>query len=85
MKGRTSVKTPVKDIMTPATKMYRVKPETMVDGCMVLMTGKHIRHLPVFDKAKFIGLISMGDVVKVTISEKDSLIDHLSDYIGGKY
>jgi CBS domain-containing protein len=85
LKGKTSVKTPVKDIMTPVAKMYRVKPETLVEDCMVLMTGKHIRHLPVFDKSKFVGIISIGDVVKATISAKDSLIDHLSDYIGGKY
>jgi CBS domain-containing protein len=52
---------------------------------MVLMTGKHIRHVPVFDGGKFVGLISIGDVVKSTISQKDILIDHLSDYIGGKY
>ena len=52
---------------------------------MVLMTGKHIRHVPVFDGAKFAGLISIGDVVKSTISQKDMLIDHLSDYIGGKH
>jgi len=75
----------VKDIMTPVTKMFRVKPETLVDDCMVLMTGKHVRHLPVFDKSKIVGIISIGDVVKATISEKDSLINHLSDYIGGKY
>lgn len=85
LKGKTSMKTPIKDIMTPAAKMYRVKPDTLIDDCMVLMTGKHIRHLPVFDKSKFVGLISIGDVVKATISAKDSLIDHLSDYIGGKY
>lgn len=85
LKGKTSVKTPVQDIMTPVAKMYRVKPETLVEDCMVLMTGKHIRHLPVFDKSKFVGLISIGDVVKATISAKDSLIDHLSDYIGGNY
>jgi len=85
LKGKTSLKTPVKEIMTPSAKMYTVKPDTSVGDCMVLMTGKHIRHVPVFDGAKFVGLISIGDVVKSTISEKDTLIDHLSDYIGGKY
>ena len=59
--------------------------DTSVEDCMVLMTGKHIRHVPVFDGAKFAGLISIGDVVKSTISQKDMLIDHLSDYIGGKH
>lgn len=85
LKGKTSVKTRVKEIMTPTEKMYKVKPSTSVADCMVLMTGKHIRHLPVFDGKKFIGLISIGDVVKSTISEKEMLIDHLSDYIGGNY
>jgi CBS domain-containing protein len=52
---------------------------------MVLMTGKHIRHVPVFDGDKFVGVISIGDVVKSMISQKDLLINNLSDYIGGKY
>jgi CBS domain-containing protein len=85
LKGKTSLETRVKEIMTPMNKMYTVKPDTPVEDCMVLMTGKHIRHVPVFDSGKFIGLISIGDVVKSTISEKDILIDHLSDYIAGKY
>jgi CBS domain-containing protein len=85
LKGKTSLKTRVKEIMTPAAKMYMVKPETSVEDCMVLMTGKHIRHVPVFDGGKFVGVISIGDVVKSTISEKDLLIDNLSNYIGGKY
>jgi CBS domain-containing protein len=85
LKGKTSIKTSVKEIMTPSNKMYTVKPDTPVEDCMVLMTGKHIRHVPVFDGGKFVGLISIGDVVKSTISQKDILIDHLSDYIGGKY
>ncbi len=85
LKGKTSLKTRVKEIMTPAAKMYTVKPDTPVADCMVLMTGKHIRHVPVFDRGKFVGVISIGDVVKSTISEKDLLIDNLSNYIGGKY
>ena len=52
---------------------------------MVLMTGKHVRHLPVFDGPKFVGLISIGDAVKAQIAQKDALIDQLSNYIGGKY
>jgi CBS domain-containing protein len=85
LKGKTSLKTKVKEIMTPAKKMFTVKPDTSVEDCMVLITGKHIRHVPVFDRNKFVGLISIGDVVKSTISAKDLLIDHLSDYIAGKY
>jgi signal-transduction protein with cAMP-binding, CBS, and nucleotidyltransferase domain len=52
---------------------------------MVLMTAKQVRHLPVFDNSRFLGLISIGDVVRAIISEKQSLIDQLSSYIGGKY
>ncbi|MBN1364778.1 MAG: CBS domain-containing protein [Syntrophaceae bacterium] len=85
LKGKTSLKTLVKDIMTPFSKMFTVKPGIPVEDCMVLMTGKHIRHVPVFDGAKFIGLVSIGDTVKSVISEKDILIDQLSDYIAGKY
>jgi len=85
LKGKTSMKTSVKEIMTPAAKMYKVKPDTSVEDCMVLMTGKHVRHVPVFDGGKFVGVISIGDVVKATISQKDFLINNLSDYIGGKY
>jgi len=51
---------------------------------MILMTGKHVRHLPVFEKDKFVGVVSIGDVVKSIISEQEALIEHLSGYIAGK-
>jgi CBS domain-containing protein len=85
LKGKASSKALVSDIMTPADKMHCVKPEIPVSDCMVLMTGKRIRHVPVFDEARFMGLISIGDVVKSTISSKDMLIEHLSNYISGTY
>lgn len=85
LKGKTSPKTLVKEIMTPMNKMFAVRPDTTVEDCMVLMTGKHIRHVPVFDGSKFMGLISIGDAVKSTISEKDVLINQLSNYIAGQY
>ena len=56
----------------------------VLEDCMVLMTAKQIRHLPVFEDSRFVGLISIGDVVKAIISEKQSLIDLLHDYISGK-
>jgi len=83
--GKTSKETPVEQIMTPASQMYTVKPETTVDDCMVLITGKKIRHIPVFEREKFLGVISIGDVVKSIISEQETLIEHLSNYIAGKY
>jgi CBS domain-containing protein len=85
LQGKTSRATSVEEIMTPFEKMFTVKPDTTVEDCMVLITGKRIRHLPVFDGDKFVGLISIGDVVKSMLLERDSMIEHLSDYISGKY
>jgi CBS domain-containing protein len=81
--GKTSKQTLVKEVMT--TNLVSVTPDTSVEDAMVLMTGKHVRHLPVFEKTKFVGIISIGDVVKSIISNKDFLIGQLSDYITGKY
>ena len=85
LKGKTSRETLVEEIMTPFDKMYTVKPETSVEDCMVVITGKRVRHLPVFDGDKFVGLVSIGDVVKSMLIARDSMIEHLSDYISGKY
>ncbi|MFB3926494.1 MAG: CBS domain-containing protein [Syntrophales bacterium] len=83
LQGRTSRETLVEEIMTPSARMYTVNPDTLVDDCMVLITEKRIRHVPVFDGGKYVGLISIGDVVKSVISQKDTLIDQLSNYIAG--
>ena len=85
LKGKASEQTTVEEIMTPRAELYTVKPETTADDCMVLITGKKIRHLPVFEGDKFVGLVSIGDLVKLKISEQETLIEHLSDYIAGKY
>lgn len=81
--GKTSKQTLVKEVMSE--NLVSVTPDTSVEDAMVLMTGKHVRHLPVFEKTKFVGIISIGDVVKSIISNKDFLIGQLSDYITGKY
>ena len=81
--GKTSKKTLVKEAMS--SHLFSVTPDTTVEDAMDLMTGKHIRHLPVFEKSKFVGIISIGDVLKLIISNKDFLINQLSDYIAGKY
>jgi CBS domain-containing protein len=83
--GKASPETPVQEIMTPSKKLYTVKPETTAEECMVLITGKRIRHLPVFDDKKLVGVISIGDVVKAIISEQGMLLEQLSDFIAGKY
>ena len=81
--GKTSKETLVKEVMS--SNLFSVTPDTSVENAMVLMTGKHVRHLPVFENNKFVGIISIGDVVKSIISNKDFLITQLSDYIGGTY
>jgi len=83
LQGKTSKKTLIKEAMS--SHLFSVTPDTTVEDAMVLMTGKHIRHLPVFEKSKFVGIISIGDVLKLIISNKDFLINQLSDYIAGKY
>ncbi len=79
LQKKTSKKTLVKEIMS--SDLFSVTTDTKLEAAMVLMTGKHVRHLPVFEKTKFVGIISIGDVVKSIISNKDFLITQLSNYI----
>jgi CBS domain-containing protein len=81
LKGRTSQNTTVKDIMT--TPVLYVQPEQDIEDCMVLITEKRTRHLPVLDEGKLIGLISIGDVVKSIIDEQQFTIAQLEHYIAG--
>jgi len=81
LKGRSSKKTPVKDIMTK--RVLFVSPERTMDECMALMTNKHIRHLPVMEDGKLIGIFSVGDVIKKMISQQEFIIDQLETYIRG--
>jgi CBS domain-containing protein len=64
-------------------RVIYVRPDQTIEECMALMTDKHIRHLPVLDEDKLVGMVSIGDVVKVVISEKEFLIDQLTSYISG--
>lgn len=81
LKDRSATEAKVKDIMT--SDIISVTPEQSLDECMALMTEKHIRHLPVLESGKLIGLISIGDVVKAMIAEKEHLIKELHNYITG--
>jgi len=83
LKGKSSLETPVKDIMS--TEIYYVGPEATAEECMALMTEKRIRHLPVMENGKLTGVISIGDVVKSIISTQKVTIEHLQNYIMGKY
>ncbi|MFM9883230.1 MAG: CBS domain-containing protein [Burkholderiales bacterium] len=77
--GKTSKETRVREIMT--AKVLCVSPDRTVEQCMALMTEKRIRHLPVLDHKKVIGVISIGDVVKEMISEQQFIISQLESYI----
>jgi CBS domain-containing protein len=86
IKGRDSHSTKVKEIMT--TLIVSINPETRLRDCMSLMTEKRIRHLPVFQGEKLVGVVSIGDVVKSLLSEQDYVIsqqaykiDQLENYI----
>jgi CBS domain-containing protein len=80
--GRSSKETPVRDVMTQPV-LY-VGPQQSAEECMALMTEKRLRHLPVLDDGKLIGLISIGDLVKDIISEQNFIIEQLQYYISGQ-
>jgi CBS domain-containing protein len=82
LKGRSSTETSVRDIMTSSV-MY-VRPEDTNEQCMALMTENRLRHLPILDNGKLIGIISIGDLVKDIISEQQFIIQQLEHYIMGR-
>ena len=80
--SRSSKETPVRDIMTSAVMC--VHPTQTSEECMVLMTENRLRHLPVMDGNKLLGLISIGDLVKAIISDQKFTIEQLEHYISGE-
>jgi len=74
---------PVSDLMTK--DVLTVSPNDSVEKCMKLMTDQHIRHLPVIDDGKMIGIVSIGDAVKLFITNTKSFISSLEDYISGRW
>jgi CBS domain-containing protein len=81
LKGKSSKDMPVEEIMS--TNIVCVSPEQSIEDCMALMTENRVRHLPVLENDKLVGVISIGDVVKAIISEKDIMIEQLEHYIMG--
>ena len=81
LRGRASADTPVAQIMS--SPVLTVTPETTVQQCMVLMTERRIRHLPVVDGGRLIGVVSIGDLVKSLIEEQRRTIEQLESYIHG--
>ena len=81
LKGKKSHTTTVGEVMTK--KVLCVDIAQSVENCMALMTEKRIRHLPVLEDERVTGIISIGDIVKANMAEKDLLIDQLEHYIAG--
>jgi CBS domain-containing protein len=82
LKGLTSQQTFIRDVMS--TDVVSIRSNQSIEDCMTLMTARKIRHLPVIDGKSLSGMISIGDVVKAIISDKQETIDQLHNYITGK-
>jgi CBS domain-containing protein len=81
LKGRTSPGTLVRDIMS--TKVIYARPDQSVEECMAVMTEKAVRHLPVLEGGRLVGIVSIGDMVKSVISDQKFIIEQLEHFIHG--
>ncbi len=81
LKGKASMKTPVHDIMT--SEVVAIEPSCTIEEGMALMTEKRLRHLPIVEGEKVVGMISIGDLVKGIIADQEFMIDQLEKYISG--
>ena len=82
LKGREAETTKVEEIMTP--NVVVVNPRTKARDCMAIMTEKNIRHLPVVDDGRVIGMVSIRDIVGDIIADQDFTIEQLEHYISGQ-
>ena len=79
LKGKSSKLTLVGELMSP--NPYSVTSENTIEDCMSLMNAKKIRHLPVVDQDRLVGVISIGDLIRFIIEEQRGIIEHLENYI----
>ncbi len=82
LQGRSSKTTQIHEVMS--SKLITGKPDDLVDAAMSLMSEKRIRHLPILDGDKVLGMLSLGDLVKETITHQQYLIKQLENYIRGQ-
>jgi CBS domain-containing protein len=83
LQGRMSKQTPVSDVMVSPAVVATM--DSTVEECMRLVTDHRVRHLAIMDRDQVVGVVSIGDLVKSIISAQADTIDHLQDYISGKY
>ena len=81
LKGKSSRDTLLDEVMTK--ELITVTRDYKIDQCMEIMTEKKIRHLPILEDKKIVGIISIGDLLKIMIKEQKELIDHLQKFITG--
>ncbi|MDO9262927.1 MAG: CBS domain-containing protein [Desulfosalsimonadaceae bacterium] len=81
LKGKFSKDVPVSEIMS--SHILRIDPDQDIETCMELMSDKRVRHLPVFENGRVVGIISIGDIVKAIIEHKEETIAQLENYIRG--
>jgi len=81
LKGKSSLETPVRNIME--TRVVCARTDQTIEECMAVMTNKRIRHLPVVDQKRLVGLVSIGDLVKSAIADQKFTIEQLTHYIQG--
>ena len=81
LKGKSSKKTPVKDLMT--VNLYCINSSKTVEECMALMTKAHVRHMPVYENKTFAGIVTFGDIVNAVIVDQKVKIQDLETYIKG--
>jgi CBS domain-containing protein len=81
LKGRSSPKTAIRDVMR--TRFAYVRPDQTVEDCMAVMAAEGVRYLPVMEGEKLVGLVSMGDLLRACIAERENDIKQLVSYISG--
>lgn len=81
--GKSGRLAKVQELMV--SPVFCVEPQTTIEECMAVMTGKHIRHLPVLEAGRCVGVISIGDVVKAIISRQEFMIEQLEKYVTVPY
>lgn len=79
--GRSSKESAIRDVMTH--EVICVAPDRTIDECLALMTNQRVRHLPVVEAKRVVGLVSIGDLVRARIAEQEQVIEHLQHYIAG--
>ncbi|WP_072396817.1 CBS domain-containing protein [Hyphomicrobium sp. CS1GBMeth3] len=79
--GRTSLDTPVSEVMSK--RVICARPDQTVEECLAIMTARTVRHLPVLDRKTVVGIVSIGDLVKAIIADKEFIIEQLEHFIQG--